>query len=104
MPIKPTPADAILRLRLDDSLDGDIGNAIDQAHAQAVAFLDGALYEDDAALEAAADPRGIICTPDIIAAQLLLVDVLVGNNSPQDRERKEAGAFNMLRMHRNMGA
>lgn len=104
MPIKPTPAEAILRLRLDGSLDGDIGNAIDQAHAQAVAFLDGALYADAAALEAAADPRGIICTPDIIAAQLLLVDVLVGSNSVQDRERKEAGAFNMLRMHRNMGA
>jgi len=104
MPIKPTPADAILRLRLDDSLDGDIGNAIDQAHAQAVAFLDGALYEDAAAREAAADLRGIICTPDIIAAQILLVDVLVGNNSTQDRERKEAGALNMLRMRRNMGA
>jgi hypothetical protein len=104
MPIKPTPADAILRLRLDDSLDGDISNAIDQAHAQAVAFMDGALYEDAAARDAAADLRGIICTPDIIAAQLLLVDVLVGNNSAQDRELKEAGAFNMLRLHRNMGA
>ena len=104
MPIKPTPADAIQRLRLDDSLNGDIGNAIDQAHAQAVAFLDGALYEDAAARDAAADLRGIICTPDIIAAQLLLVDVLVGNNSTQDREDKKAAAFNMLRLHRNMGA
>lgn len=104
MPIKPTPADAILRLRLDDSLDGDIGNAIDQAHAQAVAFLDGALYEDDAALEAATDPRGIICTPDIIAAQLLLVDALVGNNSLQDRDDKRRAAKDMLLPHRNMGA
>ena len=104
MPIKPTPADAILRLRLDGSLDGDIGNAIDQAHAQAVAYLDGALYADAGALEAAADLRGIICTADIIAAQLLLVDALVGRNSVQDREDKRTGAFNMLRMHRNMGA
>ena len=104
MPIKPTPNEAIRRLRLDDNLAGDLDSAIDQAHAQAVAFLDGALYVDQAAITAAADLRGIVCTPDIIAAQLLLVDVLVGNNSTQDREDKKAAAFNMLRLHRNMGA
>lgn len=104
MPIKPTPAEAILRLRLDDSLDGDLNSAIAQAHAQAVAFLDGSLYDDAAAREAAADLRGIVCTPDIIAAQLLLVDVLVGNNGLQDKDAKEKAAYNMLRFHRNMGA
>ena len=104
MPIKPTPADAILRLRLDDSLDGDIGNAIDQAHAQALAFLDGQLYADCAALTAAADPMGIVVTADIIAAQLLLVDALVGNNSLQDRDDKRRAAKDMLLPHRNMGA
>lgn len=104
MPIKPTPDEAVKRLRLDDNLAGDVDSAIDQAHAQAVAYLDGALYADQAALTAADDPRGIICTPDIIAAQLLLVDVLVGSNSVQDRENKQTAAFNMMRMHRNMGA
>lgn len=104
MPIKPTPAEAIARLRLDDSLGDDLTGAIEQAHAQAVQFLDGQLYADQAALDAAADVRGVICTPDILAAQLLLVDVLVGNNTLQDREAKEAAAQRMLRPHRNMGA
>lgn len=104
MPIKPTPAEAIARLRLDDSLGDDLNDAIEQAHAQAVQFLDGQLYADKAALDAAADLRGVICTPDILAAQLLLVDVLVGNNTLQDREAKEAAALRMLRPHRNMGA
>lgn len=104
MPIKPTPEEATLRLRLDDSLAGDISNAIDQAHAQVAAILDGALYADAAALAAASDPCGIVCTPDIIAAQLLLVDVLVGSNTVQDREAKERAALNLLRLHRNMGA
>lgn len=104
MPIKPTPEEAQTRLRLDSALAGDLAAAIDQAHAQAVKYLDGALYADQAALTTAADPRGIVCTADIIAAQLLLVDVLVGNNSAADRDDKRVAAHNILRPHRNLGA
>ncbi|MDB5884236.1 MAG: hypothetical protein JWR74_407, partial [Polaromonas sp.] len=43
-------------------------------------------------------------TADIIAAQLLLIDALVGNNSVQDRQDKRDAACNMLRRHRRMGA
>ncbi len=101
MPIKPTPEEALLRLRLDDSLLDDVAGAVNQAHAQAVAFLDGKLYETPA--EADADLRGIECTPDIVAAQILLVDVLVGNNDDRARESKSKAAYNMLRPHRRMG-
>lgn len=104
MPVKPTPEEAELRLRLDSDLATDLPTAINQAHAEAQAFLDGTLYVDQAAADGAADPRGIVCTPDIIAAQLLLVDVLVGNNSTQDRQDKRAAALTILRRHRNMGA
>lgn len=104
MPIKPTPEAAMRRLRLDDGLAGDLADAIEQAHAEALSHLDGALYESEAAKTAADDARGIVCTPDIIAAQLLLVDVLVGNNSVQDRQAKQTAAEAMLRRHRNMGA
>ena len=47
--------------------------------------------------------RGIICTPDIIAAQLLLVDVLVGNNDTKAQQAKRDAAYAMLRYHRNVG-
>lgn len=104
MPIKPTSDEAMLRLRIDADLAGDVASAIDQAHAQALAFLDGQLYADRAALTAAADPMGIVVTADIIAAQLLLVDALVGNNSLQDRDDKRRAAKDMLLPHRNMGA
>lgn len=104
MPIKPTPEAAMRRLRLDTNLSGDLADAIEQAHGEALAFLDGALYESEADKTAAQDPRGIVCTPDIISAQLLLVDVLVGNNSLQDRESKQTAAETMLRRHRNLGA
>lgn len=104
MPIKPTPEEALLRLRLDDSLLDDVAGAVNQAHAQAVAFLDGKLYETPAEAEADGDLRGIECTPDIVAAQILLVDVLVGNNDDRARESKSKAAYNMLRPHRRMGA
>lgn len=104
MPVKPTPEEAALRLRLDADLAADVPGAIDQAHAEAQAYLDGTLYETQAAADAAADLRGIVCTPDIIAAQLLLIDTLVGNNSTQDRQDKRAAALTILRRHRNMGA
>ena len=104
MPVKPTPEEASLRLRLDADLAADLPGAIDQAHAEAQAFLDGTLYANQAAADGAGDLRGIVCTPDIIAAQLLLVDVLVCNNSTQDRQDKRAAALTILRRHRNMGA
>ncbi|SFB96589.1 hypothetical protein SAMN05216344_106120 [Polaromonas sp. OV174] len=103
MPIKPTVEEAQRRLRIDADLAADLESAIDQAHAEALAFLDLSLYADDAALAAAADASGIVATADIIAAQLLLTDALVGNNSLQDRESKREAARNMLRPHRRMG-
>ena len=104
MPVKPTPEEAALRLRLDADLAADLPGAIDQAHAEAQAFLDGALYENQAAADGAADLRGIVCTPDIIAAQLLLVDALIGVNTSAEVQDKRAAAMTMLRRHRNMGA
>lgn len=103
MDIKPTTAQAMLRLRLDSELEGDLPPAIDQAHAQAVKYLDGKLYETEPDLVAAQDVRGIVVTDDIIAAQLLLVDVLVGSNEMKERESKTAAAHNILRQHRNQG-
>lgn len=94
----------MLRLRLDSELEGDLPAAIDQAHAQAVKYLDGKLYSDDSALIAAQDVRGIVVTDDIVAAQLLLVDALVGSNDLKERESKTGAAHNILRQHRNQGA
>lgn len=102
--VSPTPDSAMRRLRLDDDLAADVADAIPQAFAEAEKYLDGKLYPTAEALAAAADPRGIICTPDIIAAQLLLVDALVADNVETDVETKRERAFNMLRRHRNMGA
>lgn len=104
MPTQPTPAEALARLRLDEDLLGDVTSAIGQAHAQAQTYLDGTLYASPAELTAANDSKGIVCTPDIIAAQILLVDVLVGNNDAAARTAKEAAAHAIMRPHRNMGA
>ena len=99
----PTSQDALCRLRLDEDLAADVTAAIAQAHTQAEAFLDGKLYADAQGREDAGDVRGIICTPDIIAAQLLLVDVLVGNNDTKAQQAKRDAAYAMLRYHRNVG-
>ncbi|MDA8522314.1 hypothetical protein [Acidovorax sp. NCPPB 4044] len=104
METKPTSEQALMRLRLDADLTPDLPDAIEQANAEAVAYLDGNLYGDEAAMIQAADVRGIVVTPDIIAAQLLLLDAALGNNAMQDRESKRSTAFSMLRRHRNMGA
>lgn len=104
MPITPSVEEALRRLRLDDDLRQDVQDAIPQAQAEAVAYLDGVLYENAAARDAAADLRGIVCTPDIIAAQLLLVDALVNNNSDEGADLKRKRAYSMLVRHRNMGA
>lgn len=104
MPIKPTPEQARIRLRLDDDLDADLQDAIDQSHAEAVKYLDGKLYADEGALQAAQDPKGIVVGADIINAQLLLVDCAVGANGLKERESKRAAAFSILRQHRNQGA
>lgn len=102
MRTKPTLDEAKTRLRLDPDLATDLQGAIDQAHARAVKVLDGTLYETEAAM--AADPRGILSAEDIIAAQLLLVDCFIGNNTQQERESKESAVLSILRLHRNMGA
>lgn len=100
----PSVDEAMLRLRLDEDLQQDVEAAIPQSLAEAEAFLDGKLYDTAQAKADAGDLRGIVCTPDIIAAQLLLVDALVSNNSEADVETKRTRALNMLRRHRNMGA
>jgi hypothetical protein len=99
--VKPTLEQALRRLRLDENLTEDVTDAIEQAHAQAEAFLDGTLYETVVAATAAA--KGIFATADIIAAQLLLVDVLVAANDADAKKLKTEAAYNILRRHRNMG-
>lgn len=129
MNIKPTVEEAQRRLRIDDALADDLALAIDQAYAQALAFLDrDALHADAAAFKAAVDAAraaleaetdeeaalqladdlariqtGMVATPDLIAAQLMLIDVLVGANSLQEREGKQAAAESMMRRHRRAG-
>lgn len=104
MPITPTVDEALRRLRLDDDLRQDVVDAIPQAQAEAETYLDGKLYVSDAERIAAADLRGIICTPDIIAAQLLLIDALLNSNTDEGADLKRKRAYSMLLRHRNMGA
>lgn len=129
MNIKPTVEEAQRRLRIDDALADDLALAIDQAYAQALTFLDrDALHADAAAFKAAVDAAraaldaetdeeaalqladdlariqtGMVVTPDLIAAQLMLIDVLVGANSLQEREGKQTAAESMMRRHRRAG-
>jgi hypothetical protein len=100
--VKPGLEEAKRRLRIDDELAVDLQFAIDQAHAEAEAFLDGVLYADEEAC--GDDAAGILVAPDIIAAQLLLADALVGSNDVQNRVNKREAAFSILRRHRRMGA
>ncbi len=102
--VKPARDEAMRRLRIDDDLAEDVGAAIDQAHAETERYLDGRLYASADDLEQANDARGIVCTADIIAAQLLLVDAIVNSNSDEGADLKRARAFDILRSHRNQGA
>jgi hypothetical protein len=99
----PTVDQALRRLRIDEDLAEDVEDAIIQTKAEVEVYLDGTLYADPQALVDAQDARGIVCTPDIIAAQLLLIDVLVGANDVKAQQSKREAAYNMLRRHRNMG-
>jgi hypothetical protein len=110
MNIKPSTSEAQRRLRLDDDLDvtSDLQQAIEQAHAQVLQILDRTVLHPTqlellSALLLDEFHNGIVCTPDIIAAQLLLVDTLVGANSQQDRDAKAKAAQNMLWPHRRVG-
>lgn len=95
---------AMRRLRLDADLQADVQDAIPQAKAEAETYLDGKLYASASDMEQAGDAHGIVCTPDIIAAQLLLIDALVNSNSDEGAEIKRTRAFDILRRHRNQGA
>jgi len=99
----PTVDQALRRLRIDEDLAEDVEDAIIQTKAEVEVYLDGTLYADPQALVDAQDARGIVCTADIIAAQLLLIDVLVGANDVKAQQSKREAAYNMLRRHRNMG-
>lgn len=103
-PCAPSLESAMRRLRMDEDLQADAADAIPAAKAEAEAYLDGKLYATAQALQEAQDPKGILCTPDIIAAQLLLVDALVNDNTDEGADLKRTRAFNMLRRHRNQGA
>lgn len=95
---------AMLRLRIDDDLSADVEAAIPEAKAEAESFLDGTLYATEQARVVAQDCRGIVIKPDIIAAQLLLIDAAVGRNSDEAADLKRRRALSMLLRHRNMGA
>lgn len=132
MNIKPSVYEAINRLRLDNDLLDDLEAGIEQVHAEALAFMDRpALYPDagsmataiasaqtaldaatlagDAADIAAAQTAleavnaCMVVTADIIAAQLLLLDVAVGSNTLADREEILRRAESILRRHRRAG-
>lgn len=125
MSIQPSIEIAQQRLRVDDALLPDLQAALDQAEAEARAYLDGALYSTAAeklqaitAAEAAAtaagqDPaaapavleaqRSIVVTADMHNAMLLLADVYMGSNDSTESERKTRAATNILRRHRNKG-
>lgn len=102
--VKPTAEEALLRLRLDPDLSVDVTNAIPQAYALTVKFLDGPLFETAQAAEASGNPKAIVCDECIIAAQLLLVDALAGPNTSKEQAEKRKAAFDMLRLYRNQGA
>ena len=103
-PCAPSLESAMRRLRIDEDLQEDVADAIPAAKAEAEAFLDGKLYATEQALQDAQNPKGILCTADIIAAQLLLVDAQVNDNTDEGADLKRTRAFTMLRRHRNMGA
>ncbi len=103
MPTKPTVESALFRLRIDDDLRGDVADAIEQAFAQAETYLDRPLYASKQEATDSGSLRALVCTPDIIAAQLLLVDALVGANSVKDQAAKRDAAFDMLFPHRYTG-
>lgn len=126
MSIQPSIEIAQQRLRVDDALLPDLQAALDQAEAEARAYLDGALYATAAeklqaitAAEAAATAAGlepatapavleaqrsIVVTADMHNAMLLLADVYMGSNDSTESERKTRAATNILRRHRNKGA
>ncbi|MGE8491557.1 hypothetical protein [Comamonas sp.] len=101
--VKPTKEQALRRLRLDDSLADDVADAIEQAFALTEKYLDGPLYVNALAAAESGNPKAIVCTADIIAAQLLLVDSLCGPNSVVDQTTKKQAAYDMLRIRRNQG-
>lgn len=103
MPIKPTVEGALFRLRIDEDLRGDVEEAIEQAFSQAQTYLDRPLFASKQEAVDSGIPRAMVCTPDIIAAQLLLVDALVGANSVKDQADKRDAAFDMLFPHRYTG-
>lgn len=101
--VKPTKNQALLRLRLDDSLADDVADAIEQAFALTEKYLDGPLFVSAQAAVDSGNPKAIVCTADIIAAQLLLVDSLCGPNTVVDQAAKRQAAYEMLRIRRNQG-
>ena len=125
METKPTLEQAAARLRIDESVRADLADALDQAHDEALAYLDRPLYPDrDSRLAAIAQAQaalatavggdaiaeagealvlakaGIVITHDLIAAQLLLADRLVGDNDASESEAKERAAHNLMRPRR----
>ncbi len=108
MNIKPSLQEAQTRLRLDDAVLDDLASAIEQAYAAQLHHIDRAALHPDAADLAtalAADPAhtGMVVTHDLIAAQLLRIDALIGANTMDDRDAKEKAAERMERRHIRVG-
>ena len=104
MNIKPTAQEAKDRLRLDDALSDDLDFAIEQAYAECLAILQrDDLHPDKASLDAAialdAAHTGMVVRADIIAAQLLLIDSLIGSGSTEEQKAKREAAIMMLNRH-----
>jgi hypothetical protein len=134
MNIKPSTAEAQRRLRVDDDSDLllDMNSAIDEAHAEMLAFLDrAAVYVDAAAMAAVVDPlqaaydaavltedasaiaaaladlekacTGMVIVQDLLTAQVLLAGVRVADHTPAEREQAQTAAENIMRRHRRFG-
>lgn len=105
MSTRPAPSLVCDRLRIDagDALAAQVPALIEQAHAEMLAVLDRAVYPDAVAQAAAADPRGILITPDLLNAQVLLVGVYLDGPGTPEAERQHAAAMRLLQRHRLMG-
>ena len=105
MSTRPAPLLVCDRLRIEPGteLAAQVPDLIEQAHAEMLACLDRAVYPTAAALSASGDARGIVITPDLLNAQVLLVGVYLDGPGTQEAERQHAAAMRLLQRHRLMG-
>lgn len=103
--MKPTLDQVKRDLRIDGSdFDGQIGDLIEQVHAEVLAKLDRNVYESAEALTASGDASGIVATKDMLTAQILLIGAYLDQAGSTDGERMQASANKILDRHRRAGA